>query len=71
MSSLTPKETVHAHAAFETVAIMRIAMLVVAAGAVWFRVWEPSGVQPIGAAALILAGWPIFREAIANLLAHA
>ncbi len=71
MSSAAPHGNVHAHAAFEPIAIMRIAMLVVSAAAVWFRIWEPlPGISLIGAAALVVAGWPIFREAVANLLAR-
>ncbi len=71
MSSAVPTDTVHAHAAFEPMAIVRIAMLVVAAAAVWFRVWEPFlAFSLIGASALLFAGWPIFREAIDNLLAR-
>ncbi len=71
MSSAGPNETVHKHAAFEPLAIVRIVVLVLAAAAVWFRAWEPfPAFSVIGAAALLFAGWPIFSEAIDNLLAR-
>jgi Cd2+/Zn2+-exporting ATPase/Cu+-exporting ATPase len=45
----------------------RIALGAVGAALVWFRVWEPfPQVSVIGLAATLVAGWPIFREAIEN-----
>src|SRR5439155_24839880 len=39
------------------------------AAAVWFRVWEPyRSVSVIGAVGLAIGGWPIFKEAFANLI---
>ena len=71
MATAEARDTVHAHGAFEPMAIIRIAMLIVAAATVWFRVWEPfPAFSLIGAAALVFSGWPIFREAIDNLLAR-
>lgn len=62
-------DNVHEHAAFERMAILRIAVAIIAAGLVWLRIWEPfAAISVIGAAALAFAGWPIFREALANLL---
>jgi Cu+-exporting ATPase len=48
--------------------LARVALVALAAAAVWFRVWEPfSRISVIGLAAT-LGGWPIFREALENLL---
>ncbi|MCX7318205.1 MAG: cation-translocating P-type ATPase [Hyphomicrobiales bacterium] len=58
----------HDHA-FEWPEIVRIAVVAVAAVAVWFRVWEPiPAVSVIGVAGLLLGGWPILKEAFENLL---
>ena len=49
---------------------LRIALVAVAAAAVWWRVWEPlSRISLIGVAGLLIGGWPIFREALENLFA--
>ncbi|MCU0820776.1 MAG: cation-translocating P-type ATPase [Beijerinckiaceae bacterium] len=70
MSSHHP-DNVHEHEAFERMAILRIAVAVIAAALVWLQVWEPfPRVSVIGALALAVAGWPIFREAFDNLLAR-
>lgn len=46
----------------------RIALVAVAAAAVWFRLWEPlAAFSLVGAAALLIGGWPIFREAFENV----
>ncbi|WP_371425645.1 heavy metal translocating P-type ATPase [Tardiphaga sp.] len=58
----------HDHA-FEWPEIVRIAVVAVAAVAVWFRIWEPvPAVSVIGVAGLLLGGWPILKEAFENLL---
>ena len=50
---------------------LRIALVALAAAAVWFRVWEPfRSVSLIGALGLAVGGWPIFKEAFENLLAR-
>lgn len=47
----------------------RIAFVGVAILAVWFRVWEPfAKVSVIGIVATVIGGWPIFKEAVENLL---
>ncbi|HSQ29638.1 MAG TPA: cation-translocating P-type ATPase [Gemmatimonadaceae bacterium] len=47
----------------------RIALVAVGAALVWFRVWEPfSHVSVIGTAVALVGGWPIFREAVENLV---
>lgn len=64
-------ETVHDHASFEPIAIARICVAVAAAALLWFG---PQSLQPAldiaGGAALVFAGWPIFREAVSNVLAR-
>lgn len=63
--------SVHEHAPFERMAVLRIVVAIVAAAAVWLRLWEPFPVfSVIGASALTFAAWPIFREAIDNLMAR-
>ena len=64
-------DIVHDHTPFERIAIARIVVAVLGAAAVWFSVWEPlAQVSVIRIAALGFAGWPIFREAVENLLAR-
>lgn len=49
--------------------IARIVVSVIAAALVWFQVWEPiPHVSIIGCAALLFGGYPIFKEALENLL---
>src|SRR5580658_4217707 len=60
----------HEHA-LEWPEMLRIAVVAVAAAAVWWRLWEPfSAISVIGVAGLLVGGWPIFREAVENLLAR-
>jgi heavy metal translocating P-type ATPase len=59
----------HEHAV-EWPETLRIALVAVAAAAVWWHVWEPfPRISLIGVAGLLIGGWPIFREALENLLA--
>src|SRR5579864_4658886 len=59
----------HEHA-LEWPEMLRIALVALATAAVWWRVWEPlPAVSLIGVAGLLVGGWPIFREALENLLA--
>lgn len=54
---------------FEWQEAARIALVAVATAAVWFRIWEPfSGVSVIGVASLAIGGWPIYKEALENVL---
>jgi heavy metal translocating P-type ATPase len=56
---------------FEWSEMVRIALVGLAAAAVWFHVWEPlSSVSIVGIAGLLIGGWPIFKEALENLLAR-
>jgi len=53
----------------ETADLVRIALVALAAAAVWFRVWEPfPKVSVIGVLATLIGGYPIFKEAIENIL---
>ena len=57
----------HEHG-FEWPEALRIALVAVAAGAVWFRLWEPlHAVSVIGVIGLIVGGWPILTEAFENM----
>ena len=49
----------------------RIAFVAIAAAAIWFRVWEPiPSVSLIGIIGLLVGGWPIFKEALENVIAR-
>ena len=53
----------------EPVDLVRIALVALAAAAVWFRVWEPfPKVSVIGLLATLIGGYPIFKEAVENVL---
>ena len=57
----------HEHT-IDRIDLIRIALVAIAAAAVWLRVWEPfPHVSVIGIVAAIAGGWPIFSEAFANL----
>ena len=54
---------------FEWAEGARIALVAVAAAAVWFRVWEPfPAVSVIGVVGLLIGGWPILKEAFENIV---
>ena len=49
--------------------LVRIALVAIAAAAVWFRLWEPfSHVSVIGIVATLIGGYPIFKEAFENIV---
>jgi Cd2+/Zn2+-exporting ATPase/Cu+-exporting ATPase len=49
----------------------RIAAVALVAAAVWFRIWEPfADFSLIGVGGLLIGGWPIFKEALENLIAR-
>jgi P-type Cu+ transporter len=49
--------------------VLRVAFVAMAAAAVWFRWYEPvAGYSVIGIAATLIGGYPIFREAVENVL---
>ena len=59
------------HHAFEWPEALRIALVALAAAAVWFRIWEPFRRFSVsGAIGLLIGGWPIIREAAENILAR-
>jgi heavy metal translocating P-type ATPase len=58
----------HEHA-FEWQEAARIAFVALAAAAVWFRVWEPFlAFSVIGAFGVLVGGWPIYKEAVENII---
>ena len=51
--------------------LAHIAIIAIAAAAVWFKVWEPiRGISVLGIVGLLAGGWPIFKEAFENLLSR-
>ena len=59
----------HEHHAIQWPDVARIALVAIGAALVWFRVWEPfPRVSVIGIAVAVIGGWPIYREAIENLV---
>jgi heavy metal translocating P-type ATPase len=49
--------------------LVRIAFVALSAAAVWFRVWEPfAHISVIGIGATLIGGYPIFKEAIENIV---
>lgn len=60
----------HNHA-FDWIEAARILVAAIAAAVVWFWPWEPvARVSVIGLIGLVVGGWPIFREAMENVLAR-
>jgi cation transport ATPase len=58
----------HEHG-FELVEVLRVVFVALAAAAVWFHLWEPfHRVSVIGLAATLIGGYPIFKEAIENIV---
>jgi heavy metal translocating P-type ATPase len=54
---------------FDWVELVRIAFVALAAAAVWFRVWEPfPRFSVVGIAATLIGGYPIFKEAVENIV---
>lgn len=67
----TKDETDNREHGFEWTDAARIAFVAVAAAALWFEVWEPvRSVSLIGVIGLLVGGWPIFKEALENILAR-
>src|ERR1700674_526622 len=64
------QEQDHAHG-FAWLEAARIAFVAIAAAAIWFQVWEPiPSVSLIGIIGLLVGGWPIFKEALDNIVAR-
>jgi heavy metal translocating P-type ATPase len=59
----------HGHAIEMILDILRVAFVATAAALVWFHVWEPfHRLSVIGLAATLIGGYPIFKEALENIL---
>ena len=59
----------HQHHAVEWPDVARVALVALGAALVWFRVWEPfPRLSIIGLVVTVVGGWPIFREAVANIV---
>lgn len=57
------------HREIDRVELLRVALVVAAAAAVWFHWWEPfPQFSLIGVAATLIGGFPIFKEAFENVL---
>jgi P-type Cu+ transporter len=51
--------------------LAHIAIVAIAAAAVWLKLWEPiGGISVLGIIGLLAGGWPIFKEAFENLLSR-
>jgi heavy metal translocating P-type ATPase len=58
----------HEHG-FEILDVLRVLFVALAAAAVWFHLWEPfHRVSVIGLAAMLIGGYPIFKEAFENII---
>jgi heavy metal translocating P-type ATPase len=54
---------------FEIIEVLRVVFVALAAAAVWFHLWEPlHRVSVIGLAATLIGGYPIFKEALENII---
>ena len=63
-----PDRGEHEHG-FEWIELVRIAFVALAAAAVWFHLWEPfPRISVIGIATALIGGYPIFKEAIENIV---
>ncbi|HKR27620.1 MAG TPA: cation-translocating P-type ATPase [Acidobacteriaceae bacterium] len=59
----------HEHEHGKWLDIVRVLFVALAAAVVWFHLWEPfHRVSVIGLAATLIGGYPIFREALENIL---
>jgi heavy metal translocating P-type ATPase len=67
----TAEHDEHAHDhALEWPEMLRIALVAATAACVWWNVWEPfTALSIVGVTGLAVGGWPIFKEALENLVA--
>ena len=64
----TPEDH-HDEHGFAWLDALRVLFVAAAAAAVWFHVWEPfHKVSVIGLAATLIGGYPIFKEAVENII---
>ncbi len=58
----------HEHG-FDFLEVLRVVFVALAAAAVWFHLWEPfPRISVIGLVATLIGGYPIFKEALENVL---
>ena len=58
----------HEHG-FEVLDVLRVVFVALAAAAVWFHLWGPfHRVSVVGLAATLIGGYPIFKEALENII---
>jgi len=66
--NIVPHVPVHEHS-WDRIDLLRIGLVAFAAAAAWFHVWEPfPSFSLIGILATLVGGYPIFREAIENVV---
>src|SRR5579872_1026086 len=59
----------HQEHGFEWLDVARVLFVALASAAVWFHLWEPlHRVSVIGLAAALIGGYPIFKEAVENII---
>src|SRR5579872_2773018 len=59
----------HQEHGFEWLDVARVLFVALASAAVWFHLWEPlHRVSVIGLAAALIGGYPIFKEAVENVI---
>jgi len=62
-------EQEHHREGVEWTELVRIALVALAAAAVWFRLWEPlPHLSIIGIVGTLIGGYPIFKEAFENIV---
>jgi heavy metal translocating P-type ATPase len=67
-SDETHEDLDHEHG-FDLVEVLRVVFVALAAAAVWFHLWEPfHRISVIGLAATLIGGYPIFKEALENII---
>ena len=67
-SDETHEDQDHEHG-FDLVEVLRVVFVALAAAAIWFHLWEPfHRIRVIGLAATLIGGYPIFKEALENII---
>ncbi len=69
MTETSASTPVEHHSPLEWPDLIRIALVAVGAVWSWFRVWEPvAGIDLVALLAVLIGGYPIFHEAVADLV---
>jgi P-type Cu+ transporter len=69
MTETSASTPVEHHSPLKWPDLIRIALVAVGAVWSWFRVWEPvAGIDLVALLAVLIGGYPIFHEAVADLL---